>query len=204
MPFIKAITPNFQLWEVSETLSELLSLLPVQVELPSFKAETRMKEWAVAHLLVQRILGDFHSISHLPSGKPYIEGVQLELSISHTKGVVAVCLSDKPIGIDVEQLTERAYKISSRFMDEQEGFDDDEHSVEGAVLVWAAKEAVFKILPVQDEVDFLQHIRTKKIPFSMDGILLGKELRSDKQKGYQVSYHIYPQFVLTWAQEVTQ
>lgn len=199
MPIFHKINPSFVVWEVKESLPELLSLLPASVQCPSFKAESRKLEWAAAHVLVQEITGKFQLIKHLHTGAPFLDGDARHLSISHTRNFVSVCLSDVPVGIDVEMITPRANKLRSRFMSPSEGFLEDGYADVEATLLWSAKESLFKILEEQDAVDFLQHLHTQAVPFSEEGIIPAQEKRTPYQKMYEVHYRIFPDFVLTWA-----
>lgn len=43
----------------------------------------------------------------LPGGQPYLPGDERYISVSHSKNLVAVAVSDAPIGIDVERIAAR-------------------------------------------------------------------------------------------------
>lgn len=44
------------------------------------------------------------SIQRGPAGKPYLEGVQLHFNISHSENLLAIALSNVPVGVDVERI----------------------------------------------------------------------------------------------------
>lgn len=76
-------------------------------------------------------------------------GEGVELSVSHTKGLVAVGVSRNAIGVDAERLGGgRVEKLAERFLTEREFSryrDTDESRREIEFLrLWCAKEAVFK------------------------------------------------------------
>lgn len=199
MPILTSISPSFLIWEVKESLPELLSLLSVDVPMPSYKSGSRQVEWVVTHLLVQHILGRFALVKHHKSGAPYIDGVSKHISISHTKGYVAVSITDEPMGIDVECISSRAQRVRSRYMDENEGFSDVKDPEVEATLIWSAKEAVFKILPIQGGVNFLTQIHTERFKYADEGCFMAVGKCSCDEWLYTVSYKIYPEFVLTFA-----
>lgn len=199
MPVFASITPTFLIWEVKESLPELLSLLPADVPMPAYKSESRQVEWVVTHLLVQQILGRFALVRHHESGAPYLDGISQHISISHTKGYVAVSMTEEPLGIDIERISNRAQRVRSRYMDENEGFSEAKEPEVEATLIWSAKEAVFKILPIQEGVNFLTQIRTEKFPYTGEGSFMAVGKNSCDEWLYTVSYKIYTEFVLTFA-----
>lgn len=202
MPVFHRINPCFVVWRVKESLPELLSLLPAGIQIPVFKAESRRLEWVVVHVLVQVITGKFQFVKHRDTGAPYLEDDHRYISVSHTKNYVTVCLSDIPVGIDVEVITPRANKLRKRFMSSDEGFLDTEHSEVEATLIWSAKESLFKVLEEQDEVDFLQHLHTYPVPFAEEGVIFSQEKKTSHQKQYEVHYRVFSDFVLTWAMSI--
>ena len=199
MPVFASITPTFLIWEVKESFPELLSLLPADVPMPAYKSESRQVEWVVTHLLVQQILGRFALVRHHESGAPYLDGISQHISISHTKGYVAVSMTEEPLGIDIERISNRAQRVRSRYMDENEGFSDVKAPEVEATLIWSAKEAVFKILPAQDGINFLTQIRTEKFQYADGGSFGAMGKCSCGELLYTVRYKIYPEFVLTFA-----
>ena len=54
-------------------------------------------------------------LDHEPSGRPYIQGITVHVSLSHTRGVVAVAASTAgPVGIDVEVVRPFAFEPLAR------------------------------------------------------------------------------------------
>ena len=102
---------------------------------------------AVLALLREMTHDDSISIIHEPSGKPVVaaDGLALQgwhISVSHTKGYAVVLLSSRErVGVDIEYRSDRVESIASRFI------RPDEHteSTDDKLLVWSAKEAVYKL-----------------------------------------------------------
>ena len=70
------------------------------------------------------------------------------VSISHSKDMVAVCKSDKPVGIDIEFMaTDRDYKkIANRFYKGKElEYFNSRSTAESFYEIWTKKEAYSKI-----------------------------------------------------------
>ena len=127
MPLLKTWTEEngrWGIWQVTETLEELYACLSddvVRQELERLKAPSRKMEYLAVRVLLKTMLGKEVRIGHEPSGKPFLTGGEYHVSISHTKGYVAVGLheSAQP-GIDIEAYGERVRKVESRFVREDE------------------------------------------------------------------------------------
>lgn len=77
------------------------------------RLESRAIEPGQGHSAGRALLGQMYEthtgqplppIARTERGKPYFPGRQLHFSISHTKGHVFCALSDRPVGIDAEEL----------------------------------------------------------------------------------------------------
>lgn len=127
MPLLKTWTEEngrWGIWQVTETLEELYACLSddvVRQELERLKAPSRKMEYLAVRVLLKTMLGKEARIGHEPSGKPFLSGGEYHVSISHTKGYVAVGLheSAQP-GIDIEAYGGRVRKVESRFVREDE------------------------------------------------------------------------------------
>ena len=90
--------------------------------------------------LLFAMLGYVPVINHNEDGKPMIEGYHI--SISHTLGYVAVILSrDYEVGVDIEYVSDRVNRISSRFLRDDEVFPDTTDKL----IAWCAKETMYKL-----------------------------------------------------------
>lgn len=83
------------------------------------------------------------------NGKPYVENVEVEFSISHS-GDIAVCaISDKPVGIDIERIKDVNINAAKRLFtaDEQNYvFEKWGFAKQRFFEVWTRKEAYVKML----------------------------------------------------------
>jgi phosphopantetheinyl transferase len=97
------------------------------------------------------------SISHAPMpkiligsrGKPYFETGDLHFSITHTKHHVFCAVSDRPIGIDAEELDrEVPVKLLPRILSpfEISQYESATHQPLALLKLWVLKEAYFKYL----------------------------------------------------------
>ena len=94
--------------------------------------------------LLKQMLGYDVVLNHNEDGKPLIE--RYNISISHTKGFVAILLSKGlEVGIDIEYHSDRIQKIAQRFLR-----SDEKYTLTSDLLtVWCAKEAVYKLFSEQ-------------------------------------------------------
>lgn len=82
------------------------------------------------------------TVAFTDTGKPYFVDSDIHFSLSHSKGVCAVAVSDHPIGVDVEVIKD-SYNphLIERSLNEKEkaAFDGD------FTRIWCRKEAVAKM-----------------------------------------------------------
>jgi 4'-phosphopantetheinyl transferase len=81
-------------------------------------------------------------------GKPYAPGLPgCHFSISHTRGALAVCLSDAAVGVDIERLREADAAVAERFFTERERLwlkEDAADFNRRFFEIWTRKEALLK------------------------------------------------------------
>lgn len=190
-------------WKMEESVEELLALLPHPEEyeegLLRFTASHRRLEWLSVRMLLYRLLGESKNIEYEPSGKPYLGDRSFFISISHTKGYVAVILSgEAEVGIDIEQYGQRIHKVAHKFMREDENADAYHGDTAwGLLLHWSAKEVMFKCMDTA-EVDFREHLHIDLFELQKQGAMTAQEYRTGKQRHFQIHYQIHPDFVLAW------
>lgn len=115
-----------------------------------------------AELLVQSTLQQHYGITRAcvhrkPNGQPYLEGCDLHISISHSGSMVACAVSERPIGIDIEQIRPVNLKLCRHFcVDAEKNYllrsqpePEDPECHDPEILdrffeIWTAKEAYFK------------------------------------------------------------
>lgn len=190
-------------WKTEESVEQLLSLLPspgkYEAELSLFAAPHRRQEWLAVRVLLYRLLGEEKTISYHSSGKPYLADRSYFISISHTRGYVAVILnSQAEVGIDIEQYGERVRKVARKYMRPDEIpllYEGDD--IWSLLLHWSAKEVMFKCMDAS-AVDFRQHLHVLPFEVKESGTLCAREYRTPRQTEFLIRYLLHPDFVLTW------
>lgn len=112
-----------------------------------FKSKKRINEWLATRLLLQIIEGDEAEIVYEDNGAPKLKDSHKHISISHSGTFVAIALSNERVGLDVQIITDKALRLSSRFLTQEEiALLNPSSDVERAIYLWCAKEAVYKYL----------------------------------------------------------
>lgn len=204
-------------WHVTEDYEELLSMLPDADSVSNeaeqqFSSEFRRIEWTAVRVLLYTVLDRQVHINYNDLGAPLLPGYEgLHISISHTKGYVAIALSESaPIGIDVEQIERfeektnvfddkeklpRVEKVRTRFMRD----DEFAETTIGLLLHWSAKETLFKVLG-REGVNFVDEMQVS--PFDetqYEGEFSIKDMKEDDT--YIIYYKVFDDFVLTYTKK---
>jgi len=148
---IKADNIKIGLWEIEESLEELLQLTE-KISIPSCNTEKRKKEFLISRLLLNNMSPNTN-ITYNKFGAPELDN-SLNISISHSKGLVAILLGNKKVGLDIEEISEKALRVSSKFVSKNRFKNLNK---EKATLIWCCKEAIFK-WHQKGDVDFINDI----------------------------------------------
>lgn len=190
------------IWKSDETVEQLLASLDrlslYKDQLEKF-SEKRKHEWLSVRVLLKNLCGEEKEIAYHPSGKPYLKDGSAYISISHTRGYVAVALHPfREVGTDIEQYATRVKKIASRFIrpdEESTIMNGDE--IYSLLLHWSAKETLYKLMDVE-EVDLIRHLHILPFALAEKGTFDAREYRTAQQAHYCIHYITHPDFVLTW------
>lgn len=191
------------IWKTDESIEELLALLPTPEryaeEILRFTAPHRRLEWLSVRVLLYHLLGEEKQIAYYPNGKPHLSDYSQFISISHTRGYVAVMLSPlNEVGIDIEQYGERVQKVAHKYMRADEiptlYKGDDTWSL---LLHWSAKEVMFKCMDTS-EVDFRKHLHIFPFEVGQRGDFMAEEYRTDRRNRFNIYYLVGVDFVMTW------
>ena len=196
---------RFGIWHVTETVDELRSRLsanlPYDEELAQLRADTRKLEYTATRVLLAHLLGEEKCIDHHPSGKPYCPEENFHITISHTKGYVAVGICPTAeVGIDIEYQSARVMKVIDKFLSAEEQAalpSDSDTRTRHALLCWSAKETAFKVLDAEG-VDFAKHLHIRPFTLNESPTLLLQETRTDRQCTYAIYGMVNKAFVCTW------
>lgn len=131
-------------WLIESSIHVLtiISKMPLERQKKRYKSNARRMEYICERALLKDMMnGKIVKIFHNEDGKPILNN-GLNISISHTRGYIAIILSEtKNVGIDIEYVSDRVEKIASRFMREDESADD----IMSLLVHWCAKETLYKL-----------------------------------------------------------
>ncbi len=134
------------IWKDSESLDELIKLTP-QASCKHINSIKRKKEYLSVRLLLQTILPN-SQISYNKYGGPELNNKNI--SISHSKGLSAIIISDKKVGIDIEKISHQTLRLSTKFIINGR---HEPLTKEKTTLIWCCKEAIYKLY-VTGKIDF--------------------------------------------------
>lgn len=113
-------------------------------------------------------------VEYLPSGKPEIKNSKYQhLSVSHCRDFVAVALSSKPCGVDIERCDRNFGRVKSRYMSDEEAMLSAHN--DWSAVVWCAKEALYKMAG-REGVDFKRDIIIRNVQMQDASWKLSAEL----------------------------
>jgi len=204
LAFHKEKTWQVGIWQVEETISELLRMLPEGIhyeeQIQNFKSSVRRREWLASRVLLQALCGEPKEIAYTESHRPYLVDRSYNISISHTKGYVAVSLSSTTeIGVDIEYISSRVRNIRHRFLSSEELQTlsaDHDRELKQLLVCWCTKEAVFKVLD-KEGVDFVHDLRIHPFELAHRGTLVVEERITPLCKKYPIYYMVTGHYVIT-------
>lgn len=128
--------------ETEETLYSLFpDLCQYKTEVDKMKSSSRRMEFLVVRALLKEMLGYVPLLQHNEDGKPLLPD-GMSISISHTRGYVAVILSDtENVAVDIEYYSDRVCRVADKFIRK----DENVQNLMGEILCWCSKETLYKL-----------------------------------------------------------
>lgn len=131
-------------------------------------------------------------LGHNTNGSPRLSN-GYNISISHTKGCVAVIVSPcQRVSIDVEYISERVNRITSKFIRD----DEEAPTLLHKLLHWCAKETIYKLYSADDLG--LKDIRL----LSINGDEESGEITAENIKAHEqtaIKYRVADSIVMTYS-----
>ena len=191
----------WQITETEEQLKEMSSTPTDEMEEISFiKSESLRKQRLAVRALLNELFDEKVYLSHHDNGKPYLENLVTNISITHTEKYVAVILNDTgDVGIDIESLDRDFSAVEKKALSEEEIEDlDDDRRNEQLAMYWCAKEAVFKRLSHYN-VDFAEQIEVERFRMRGEGELEATFIHKDGyEEEFELEYMTFDRHLLVW------
>ena len=148
-------------WEISEPLENLISLSS-NIDCSHLKSDKRKKEFLACRILLNHFDENL-KISYSENGSPNLNNHQY-ISVSHSGDLVCIIISDKKIGIDIEQISDKSLRLKEKFINSHHTKLNKEKST----LIWCIKESVFKFHEIGN-VDFKKDVFVPKFILEESG-----------------------------------
>ena len=126
------------IWEISESINELNALTKV-VKFDHIKSQKRILEILAVRVLLKEMCGNV-KLDYNEYGAPILDNNK-NISISHSKQLVAIIVSEFKSAIDIEIISKRILKIKDKFISK---FDNINYSQKDLTIAWSTKECIFK------------------------------------------------------------
>lgn len=121
----------------------------------SFANADRRCEVLAWRSIVRRELGQGVNIFYDEYGAPKVDIPDTYISVSHSKGVVAVLFAGRPCAVDVEQANRDFRKVANRYLTQAEQALAEQYDI--FAEMWCAKEALYKYYK-KGRLDLVKHI----------------------------------------------
>jgi len=189
---------TFGVWKIEESIKdlEILSCCKTPANLSN---SVRISEYLSVRALTKQLGENPENIFYYSSGKPYLKERSYNISISHTKGYVAVLIAnDKLSGIDIEAKSERVLKIKSKFISEIEehNIENSEDKVRDLLLHWCSKEAIFKSTD-SEGIDFKKELIIDRFNYSGEKGKFSGIFTRESQR-FEINYINEKDFILVY------
>lgn len=191
-------------WQITETEQELIDLSSTpsdeMEEISYIRSESQRKQRLAVRALLNEVFDEKVYLSHHDNGKPYLENMVTNISITHTEKYVAIILHDEEdLGIDLESLDRDFSAVEKRALSEDEIEDlDDERRNEQLAIYWCAKEAIFKRVSAY-KVDFAEQIEVERFRPRGEGELEATFIHKDGyEEEFELEYMTFDRHVLVW------
>ncbi|HAN77195.1 MAG TPA: hypothetical protein DCQ31_05185 [Bacteroidales bacterium] len=165
--------------------------------LKSFKSTERRCEWMASRIVCAGVEPNL-PVVYDETGKPKMLGSNLELSISHTEGMIAILFSTKGLpGVDIQLFSENIERVAHKFANDHE-LENKYKRVETLNTIWSAKEALYKIWGKQ-VYNFKRTLAIKKFRYEKNGKINAEILLNDINHSIKLNYFTHKQAVVVWA-----
>lgn len=153
----------------------------------SFEAKSRRRERLAWRVMLREYLQREPKITYLPSGKPLIEDQEFShISISHCNDLVAVALSHRECGVDIERLDRNFDRVAQRYISQQE--QSLATSTLNRAIIWSAKEVLYKMAS-REGLDLCKEITIEAIHHNRQEVTGVVRIAEEELLRCEISYY---------------
>lgn len=192
-------------WEIKETVEELYDQVTLSDQERHYfsllKSPLRQQHWLSYRLILPFLVreGEMSTIEYDEYGKPHLNNGVRHISVAHSGKFSALIASpSKNVGIDIELMHPKIFKVSHKFLNDQELSQVfSKNAMESLYLIWGAKEALYKLYGKRDLM-FREHIRIFPFQFEGKGCIFGEIGHVGQQKTYSIHYERIEDYLLVY------
>lgn len=168
-------------------------------DIKNFKNEIFRWQKMAGRILLNNLLGESGRVEYNQHGKPILKSHPFDISFSHAKNMVAVMLSKKTAGIDIQDIRPKINRIVEKFMNKPE-LDSlsEENYDEHATIYWCAKEALYKAYG-EKQLIFTDNIIVQ--PFTVptqNQMINGSIVLNNSATDYKMKYELFDMYSLVY------
>ena len=149
------------IWEINESIQDLKSKVVLSQYslklLNQKKSEIQKKQFLTIRNIFKLLFIEDNEVKYDKLGKPIFSQNKI-LSISHSGNYAAVIISDQSVGIDIEKINGKAYKIKHKFLHIELNYPQELNN-QTSLVYWNIKESIYKAVGITG-IDFKKNILT--------------------------------------------
>lgn len=194
------------IWEIDEDVDELYAKVNLseqeKQQFSLLKSPQRRQHWLSYRMIIPYLMqqGETPAINYDENGKPFLNNGVRHISVSHSGKFSALIASpNKHVGIDIECMKPKIFRLAHKFLNRKEIKQVfSKHAMESLYVVWAAKEALFKLYGKRD-IQFKDHIRIFPFKFKGKGTITGEIKTPAFHRFYAIHYQTIENYILVYA-----
>ena len=200
MPLLlsKQISDNaaYSVWNIQETFLEVPYLSPEPF--PPDLHPVRQAEWIIGRVLIKSLAEafglEYQGVGVHETGKPFLSGHDVEISISHSFPMASAMINlKKPCGIDLELPRQKMLDVQDRFLHKSE--HKYKNNLEKVCEIWCAKEVIYKKhgrrqVSMRDEM---------KVTFESEDLITGEIIKPGEEEKISIHYEWVKDYVLGYS-----
>jgi hypothetical protein len=132
-----------------------------KIRLSTFTTEKRKKEYVGVISLKNHFFKN-DEINYDEFGAPFLLNQKDRfISISHSHIYIGMIIANFKIGLDIELISDKVIRVTSKFINKKEEMCFDTHSAEEMIRIWTMKEVLYKIASFPG-LDIKKHIQIER------------------------------------------
>ena len=169
---------SFSIWEIDESEDFFYSNINLtencKKRLNSMNSSQKRKQFLAVRKLINLYDINLDDLEYNSNGAPKLKNGKI-ISISHTSNFSAIAISEKPVGIDIQDYRKKILVLSHKFLNESEKKIINFKSIKELTLIWSIKESIYKIYQKSD-LSFKRDIEIKSFEddFKYSSVILNK------------------------------